>query len=666
MSIYLQDIPLQEAQSRLDQALAAANLSGLLGIEDILLDENAVGRVLAEAIWAKISSPNYHAAAMDGYAIRSAETAGATLGNPIVLTCGQGSTKLQAFYVDTGDPLPGWADTVIPIEYVESLSFEGHVSKDIRNPQAIRIREAVAPWHHVRPVGEDIIASQLILPAGHTLRPVDLAAIASGGYSRIPVARRPRVAILPTGSELKPIGEPIEAGQIIEFNSIMLAGQVQQWGGLAVRYPITSDDFENIRNRIITAAKDSDLILINAGSSAGAEDYSAEVINSLGQVYVHGIAVRPGHPVILGMISHGLSGGELSKPVPIIGVPGYPVSTALTAEIFVEPLLSRWLGRPDDEPILMTAILTRKVTSPAGDDDYLRVMLGQVGDRLLATPLPRGAGLISSLMKADGISIIPGGTQGVPAGEKIEVRLYCSLTELTRTILAIGSHDLTLDLLAQFLAPYKRKFVSANVGSLGGLLALKRHEAHLAGSHLLNPASGEYNLSYIHQYLSGNSVIVIMLVKREQGLLVKPGNPKAIHSLVDLSRPDISFINRQRGAGTRVLLDYQLEKMAIPTNRVNGYDQEEYTHLAVAATIASGRADTGLGIAAAAEALGLDFVPLYQEPYHLIIPQEYYESKLLVPLFDILQDLDFHRKVSAMPGYDVSQMGDVVATISAK
>ena len=665
MSVYLHDIPLKEAQSRLDQTLAAVDLSGLLGVEDIALDENAVGRVLAETVWAKISSPNYHAAGMDGYAIRSSETAGATLAKPIVLTCGKENTTLQAIYIDTGDPLPDWADTVIPIENVEPLSFDRRVSDDPRQPSAIRIRESATPWHHVRHVGEDLVASQLILPAGHTLRPVDLAAIAAGGHSRLAVARQPRVAIIPTGSELKPIGQPIEKGQIIEFNSIMLAGQVGQWGGLAFRYPIITDDIETIRNRILAVANDYDLILLNAGSSAGAEDYSARVIDSVGQVFVHGVAVRPGHPVILGMVNQGLTGDKLIKPVPIIGVPGYPVSAALTAEIFVEPLLSRWLGRPSTEPISVTAVLTRKVTSPAGDDDYLRVMLGQVGERLLATPLPRGAGLISSLMKADGISVIPSGTQGLPAGEKVEVRLYCSPTELSRTIMAIGSHDLTLDLLAQSLAGYRRKLVSANVGSLGGLLALKRHEAHLAGSHLLDPASGEYNISYIHQYLPEVSIVVVMLVKRDQGLLVQPGNPKAILSLADLARPDITFINRQRGAGTRVLLDYLLEKIAIPIAIVNGYNQEEYTHLAVAAAIASGRADTGLGIAAAAQALGLDFIPLYQEPYHLVIPQEQYEGNLLAPLLQILTELDFRKAVSAMPGYDVSQMGEVVATISA-
>jgi putative molybdopterin biosynthesis protein len=672
--VYLHDIPLEEAQQRMEKALRDAGRLGVLGIEEIPLDEHALGRVLAEPVQALISSPHYHASAMDGFAVRAEDTEDAELNNPVVLKVRPplGAQDVQeppaadgkeeagwAYYVDTGDPVPLWADAVIPIENVEPLDEQGGISAQARRPAAIRIRAAVPPWSHIRPIGEDMVATQLVLPAGHKLRPVDLGAIAGCGHSTVRVAKRPRVAILPTGTELVPVGQPVRPGDIIVYKSLVLAAQVISWGGQADRFPITPDVFEQIRDRVAEAARDHDLVLLNAGSSAGSEDFSARVVSSLGELLVHGVAVRPGHPVILGMI-HSPCDGDPQRKVPVIGVPGYPVSAALTAEIFVQPLLARWLGLPEQEDETVVAQLTRKVTSPAGDVDYLRVAVGQVGDKLLAAPLSRGSGVITSLVRADGIAILPAGVQGLPAGAPVEVHLYRSRADLKRTIFAIGSHDITLDLMAQRLAVHGRRLASANVGSQGGLVALRRGEAHLAGSHLLDPESGEYNLTYIRQYLPDTPVRVVSLVGREQGLLVPRGNPKGIRSIEDLVRPDVTFVNRQRGAGTRVLLDYHLGLLGMDPRQVRGYEREEYTHLAVAAAVSSGRADTGLGIAAAAQALDLDFVPLFQERYDLVIPVEYYSSDLLAPLLELLHDPEFREAVAALPGYDVSQMGNVV------
>jgi len=509
-------------------------------------------------------------------------------------------------------------------------------------------------------MGEDIVATQLVLPAGQILRPVDLGAAAASGQTHLWVSRRPRVAILPTGSELVSVGASLKRGDIIEYNSIVLAAQVRSWGGTTKRYPISVDNFDLIRSRVQEAADSFDLILLNAGSSAGSEDYSARVVEELGILLVHGVAVRPGHPVILGMIRRSNGAGM----TPIIGVPGYPVSAALTGEIFIEPLLAAWQGRQPIQPVEVNAQLTRKITSPAGDDDYVRMVAGRVGDRLLAAPLSRGAGVITSLVRADGITILPRGIQGLEPGAPIKVRLYRSPHELEQTIFVIGSHDMTLDLVAQFLAERQRRLVSANVGSQGGLVALRRGEAHLAGSHLLDPDTGEYNLPYLKQYLPDTPVEVVTWVGREQGILTLRGNPKAIRGLEDLARPDVRFINRQRGAGTRILLDYHLSKLGIQAAMVNGYDQEEYTHLAVAAAVSSGRADCGLAITASAQALNLDFIPLLQERYDLIIPCQYVNGDLLSPLFDLMSDLRFRQAVAALPGYDLSQMGHIVQPCS--
>ncbi len=655
MSIYLHDIPLPVAQKRFQAALEEHGLWGVLGAEEIDLNEHACGRVLADAIWAKLSSPHYHASAMDGFAVRAASTNDAMPTTPVVLMLGS-----QAMYVDTGDPLPEWADAVMPIENTEPLDESGNPAADVRHPYAIRIRTALPPWQHVRPMGEDIVATQLVLPSGHILRPVDLGAIAACGHDRVRVNRRPRVAVIPTGTELVPVGQPVKAGDIIEFNSMVLAAQVNEWGGVAERYPISPDDFQQIKDAVQHAAAGNDLVLINAGSSAGSEDFTARVIAELGEVLVHGVAVRPGHPVILGVLRARAPGG---RAVPVIGVPGYPVSAALTGEIFVQPLLDLWQGKPRSEPPVVRASLTRKITSPAGDDDYVRVVVGRVGDRLLAAPLSRGAGVITSLVRADGITILPSGSQGLPAGAEVDVRLYRSPQDLERTIFAIGSHDLTMDLLAQFLEMRSRRLVSVNVGSQGGLIALRRAEAHLAGSHLLDPHSGDFNIPYIRQYLPGVAVRLVALVERQQGLMVLPGNPKNIYTLEDLTRPNVVMVNRQRGAGTRILLDYQLEKNGISPDQIRGYTQEEYTHLAVAAAVASGRSDCGLGIAAAAQALHLDFIPLFSERYDLVIPEEYAESKLLEPLWQVLEDQAFRQAVAAMPGYNIEPMGRLIARI---
>jgi len=662
-SFYLKDIPLDEAWRRLIQALEAAGLWSPIGSEEIAT-EHALGRVTAEPVWARLSSPGYHAAAMDGYAILAGATENASDRSPVVL-----SLPDQAKYVDTGDPLPDGCDSIVPIEEVEPVGPR----TDGRATEAIRLRHSVAPWAHVRPMGEDMVATELVLPAGHVLRPVDLGAIAGCGHSRIGVRRRPRVAVLPTGTELVPVGAETGPGQIVEYNSIVLSAQVESWGGQSTRLPIVDDNEGHIRDAAAKAALDHDLVLINAGSSAGSEDYTARVVESLGQLLVHGVAVRPGHPVILGMLDRaaalrqvgeaGRSLQEGARQIPVIGVPGFPVSAALTGEIFVEPLLSRWLGRPPAQPQSLQATITRKVHSSMGDDEYVRVTVGKVGDRTIAAPLSRGAGVITSLVRADGIVRIPAGSQGVEAGQSVTVQLYRTPEEIEHTIVVLGSHDLTIDLMAQFLAGRGRRLASANVGSLGGLVALRRGEAHLAGSHLLDPETGEYNLPYLEQYLPGVAIVVVALVDRSQGLLVEKGNPKDIRSLEDLTRTDITFVNRQRGAGTRLLLDHNLGKLDLPSESIRGYEREEYTHLAVAAAIASGRADTGLGIQAAASALDLDFIYLADERYDLVIPKEHYNGIILAPLLELLHDAGFRDAVQALPGYGAGRMGTVIAEI---
>ena len=518
----------------------------------------------------------------------------------------------------------------------------------------------VAPWQHVRPLGEDIVATELVLPENHLVAPADLGACAAAGLTELAVRRRPKVAIIPTGNELVPIGAQLRPGDIVEFNSLMLSGQLEDWGAqVTVERPVP-DVREEIRQTALTALVDHDLVVIIAGSSAGSEDFTAPVVEELGELLVHGIAIRPGHPVVLGM----------ADGKPVVGLPGYPVSAMLTAELLLKPLIERWGGRGDSAPRpTASAHITRKVMSPTGEDEFLRVKLGRVGEKMVATPVQRGAGVIMSLVRADGLVRIPRFSEGVEAGQQVDVELLRPLAEVENTIVAIGSHDLTLDLMASFLRRGMGQagggvyLSSSHIGSLGGLIALRRGEAHLAGSHLLDEVAGQYNVSYIERYLPGVPVVLVNLVGRVQGLIVKPGNPKGIHTLADLQRPDVTFANRQRGSGTRVLLDYKLKELGAAGGNIRGYDREEYSHLAVAAAVNGGAADVGLGILSAARALGLDFLPLLEEQYDLVIPRAHYEGDLLRPLLALLENEEFLYAVANLGGYDVSRTGQVLAEV---
>lgn len=608
----------------------------------------ALGRVTADAVWAKISSPHYHAAAMDGYAVEAKATLGATETQPLTL-----HLEEQAFAVDTGDPLPPNTDAVIMIE-------------DVQQPDAhhIEIRASAAPRQHVRLLGEDMVQTELVLPVNHVIRPVDLGALAGCGHAVVSVRRKPLVALIPTGDELVAISTPPpsplpihgegerlpEAGQIIEYNSLVLAAQIEQAGGQAVVLPIVGDNVALLSAALDEAlAQKPQLVLMLSGSSAGREDFTAALIRERGELLAHGVAVRPGHPVVIGMV----------EATPVIGVPGYPVSAALTGEIFVQPLLAQWLGQRALHEILprAQATMTRKVVSPIGDDDYVRVTVAQVGEGLLATPLSRGAGVITSLVRADGLAHIPRFSEGVDMGGSVEVLLYRSMQAIQNSILIMGSHDPMLDLLGQFLVARGYRLASNHVGSMGGLVALKRGEAHLAGIHLLDPVTGEYNVSYVKKYLPNEAVRLVTFAQREQGFVVAQGNPLKVQTFEDL--PRVRYVNRQRGAGTRVLLDYELEKRGIAAGSISGYEDEAVTHLEVAAAVASGIADTGLGLRAGAIAMQCDFVSVAWERYDLVIPEAHMQHGGVAALLGVLASDEFKQALGAQAGYDVGETGRI-------
>jgi putative molybdopterin biosynthesis protein len=636
-NVYLGMKPLAGARALyLDWARGRA----ALGTEEVAVAD-AVGRVLAEPVHARISAPTYHGAAMDGIAVRARDTWGASETTPVELEIGR-----SAVFVNTGEPIPEGMDAVIMIEHVDRAGDD-----------RVRVEAPAYPWQHVRRVGEDIVATEMLFPRRRRIGPYETGALLAGGVTRVRVLARPRVLIVPTGGEMvapEDVGDGgIAPGKIVESNSTVLGALVTERGGTFVRHDGVPDDEEEITRTIREAAQTFDAVLVIGGSSAGARDFTRRAIEGAGgDVLVHGVTVMPGKPTLLADV-----GGK-----PVVGIPGYPVSAIVAFEEFVGPVLDAMQGVVTESRRIVRATPTRKIASRLGMEELVRVRLGRVGERLVATPLPRGAGVVTSLTKADGIVRIGADLEGVRADDDVDVELLRPLGEIERNLVVVGSHDLCLDVIDDLLNRDGAGFSlsSSHVGSLAGLLALKNGKAHLAGSHLLDPVDGSYNASYVAHHLAGIPVKLVRLVEREQGLILRKGNPKDIRDFPDLVRDDVRFMNRQGGSGTRVLLDYELERRAIAAADIAGYETEEFTHMAVAVAVASGAADAGLGILSAARALDLDFVPVTTESYDLVIPEEHFDTPPVRRLLDVIRSEEFAARVAELGGYDTEKTGSVM------
>jgi len=604
---------------------------------------DAVGRVLAKPVNARLSSPNFHLAAMDGLAVKAKITFGASAAAPKELVVGR-----DAVYVNTGHILPQDTDAVIMVENVNELDEE-----------RVEIEAPAFPWQNVRRVGEDIVATELLFPQNHVITPYCVGALLAGGVFSVAVKSKPKVLIIPTGSELVDWRNlqlhDFKPGQVLETNSFVLGKLVEKCGGTFRRHEMVVDDTAKIKQALKTAVKDDyQLIMVLGGSSAGSEDFAKTAIVDIGEIKVHGVTIMPGKPVVIGSVEN----------KPVFGIPGYPVSAIIAFEQFVQPLLYMLLGQPQPQRETIAVQPTKKIASKLGVEEFLRVKLGEVGGRIVATPLPRGAGTITSITEADGIIRIPNHVEGINETERVSAELLRPLPNIRRTIVIVGSHDNSLDVLADQLKAGHSELTlsSSHVGSMGGLMAIKRGVCHLAGTHLLDTEDGSYNRSYLKKYLPDTAVKLIHLVHRDQGLIVKPGNPKEIHGIEDIGRKDVSFINRQVGSGTRILLDYKLNQLGITADVINGYQNEEFTHMAVAVSVLSGSEDTGLGIYAAAKALNLDFIPVVTEQYDLVVPQEYFETEPVQILLDIINSPAFKQRVEALGGYNTQNTGEIIDT----
>lgn len=629
---YLTNVPLDEARG---EYLARLQENGFAGQTEMVFVQNAFGRITARAVYAAICAPHYAASAMDGIAVHAKDTFGATETTPVRLT------PQQYMVVDTGDPLPEDCDAVIMMEDIVRGEDE-----------SVTIYAAAAPWQHIRQIGEDICAGEMILASYMEVTPAAIGAMIAGGVLEIEVIKKPVIGIIPTGDEIvAPCADP-KPGDILEFNSSIFSAMVQEWGAEAKTYPIVPDRFDAIREMVARAADECDIVLLNAGSSAGREDYSVSVIRELGDVVYHGIAIKPGKPAILG----------LRGAVPILGVPGYPVSGIIVIEELLKPLVAEWFHSNTAPVQLATATLTRPVVSGLKYQEFVRVRMGEVGGKLTASPLSRGAGVVSSFMKADGILEVPQGTEGYEAGEEVQVRLLSTPEKLQNTLVVIGSHDPLLDEVADMMHRADPTFFmsSSHVGSMGGIMAIRRGEAHAGGCHLLDTETGVYNLSFLKKYFPNGGIRLVRCVGRQQGLMLAKGNPLDIKEFADIAKNGVRYVNRQKGSGTRVLMDYLCEQYAVNVSDIYGYEREELTHTSVAAQIANGSADAGMGIYSAAQLYDLDFLPICIEEYDLIIPDHAWETPVVQQLIATLKSPAFREKMLAMGGYTVDHPGEII------
>lgn len=618
--VYIDNTPVDEAKEKYYSLLKRGNTTEWLPVAQ------ASGRVTAEAVFAKCSSPAHPCAAMDGICVKAMKTKEANERQPLKLKIHE-----DFQWINTGNLLPVGFDSVIMIEDVIPLEQDW-----------ISIIAPAIPWQHIRQVGEDLVEGEMIVPSNHRIAPQDLGALLSGGLWQVPVKSKLRIGILPTGNEIVQELSQMGKGKIMDSTSPVLSALSAELGAIPKVYATAPDDYEALKKAVRTALSENDILVTIAGSSTGTKDFTAQVIASEGQVVVHGVAMKPGKPTILGMIDE----------KPVIGLPGYPASSYLSFRTFVEPLLSGF-QEPSNKKV--QAALTQRVVSSLKHEEQIRVTLGYINDQYIATPLSRQASSTMSFVKADGLLKIPRNSEGVESGTLVEIDLYHETDAIKNKLVSIGSHDLILDLIAD-----QMPLTSAHVGSLGGVLSIKRRECHCASVHLLDEETGVYNQYLKDQYFQGEEVLLVEGVKRLQGIMVKEGNPKGIGSVEDFRRPDIAIINRQRGAGTRQLLDYEMKKSGLSTKEVNGYEREVNTHLAVAVTVKNDDADAGLGIYAAAAQMGLEFIPIGYESYDFLVRKEAYKDPRVQQLITVLQSEAFKNQLEAIGGYGIESPGRIL------
>jgi len=611
-----------------------------LGAEEVSL-ENALGRALASDIYAEIDSPPFDRSLVDGYAVRAEDTYRADEDNPVELrlvgrinvgekprvSIGEG----ECAEIATGAPIPRGANAVVMLEYTS------------RSGDSVRIFRAVRPGENIAQAGSDISAGDLVLRRGRILTAKEIAALAALGCSKLRVYRKPRIAVFSIGRELVRPGQSLELGKVYDVNSYSILGMLRELGLSAEFGGILPDDEEAIIRKLEEALRKNDAVITSGGTSAGLEDLTYRAFEKLGKIIVHGVRVKPGKPTIIAATRD----GKL-----LIGLPGFPLSAMMIFTSLVKPILMRLMGADAEEPETIQAESALRLII-GGRTHLIPVHLVATPRGLRAYPILGDSGSASALLEADGFMEIPGEKQLLDEGEVVEVKLFRGFRPASAVI--IGSHCPALDMLIDAAGLRNVKLI--NVGSLGGWLALKRGEADMVGTHLLDEETMTYNVHMPRRLGLEDEVEIYGGYIREIGFITAPGNPKNIKSFEDLLRPDIIFVNRVPGSGIRTFTDLQLKRIGVadPERRIKGYTYQVRTHTAVAAAVSQGRADVGVAIGYVAEIYGLEFIHLADERFDLAVRKDRLYKESVKAILGALRSDRFAEKLSRLPHYRVAE-----------
>lgn len=623
--------------------------------------EAALGRVIAEDIFSDVDVPGFDRAAMDGFAITAEDTFGVDEQHPAKLrvlgqveagdSAAYSASNGEALEIATGAPMPKGTDAVVMVEYTRRVAKE------------VLVYRPVSPGENVTGAGSDIMTGELLLRESQRITPREIGLLAAAGVAQLRVFRKPRVAIFSSGNELVKPGESTGFGKIYDINGPAVAASVTECGGEPRFLGILVDDYSIVRKRLESALQDSDIVISSGSTSSGPGDLFYKVVDEIGEpgVLVHGLTLKPGKPALIGLV----------RNKPIFGLPGYPTSALMIFHVLVAPIIRRLANTLETSPVKVNATSPMKFFKARGRRDLLPVQLiTQFDGELIAYPMQSGSGAISSFAMADGFADLPETQEYVDEGEKMEIQLFGR--ELTPPSLAvIGSHCIGIDIAFTMLREDDPDFLgrTINVGSVGGFHAIKRGEADLAGVHLQDEKSAEYNVPFLSTFGLEKTAVLIRGYDREQGLIVRPGNPKNIRGIQDLTREDVHFINRNKGSGTRFLIDRHVAELASSqgtdletlSKKIQGFGYEAKSHSAVAAAVNNNRADVGFGIKTVAAVLGLDFIKLDDEKYDFLIAKERLGKKSVKKFIELLASKKFSSTLrERAPGLTTNQQSGTI------
>ena len=623
----------EEAMQRFREALQPQPL----GVGYVTLAQ-ALGRVVAHDIDSPVDVPGFDRANVDGFALRAQDTVGAREDAPRllqltdeVLTPGRAPAVTvsagQATLIATGGMLPRGADAVVLVEHTELVERDGR--------QLVQVSRTLPPGSFITFAGTDIGRGETVLHAGQLLTSREIGLLAAVGLAEVAVYRRPRVAVISTGDELVQPGEPPRTGGVFDSNGAIVAAAVEELGCEAVRLGAVSDDREAQRD-MLAAGLECDAVILSGGTSKGAGDLSYEVVSALSDpgVVVHGVAIKPGKPLCL----------AVSAGKPVVILPGFPTSAIFTFHQFVAPMLRRLAGMPEESHEQVQAELPTRVSSEPGRTEFMMVGLMRTERGYAAYPMGKNSGAVTAFSKADGFIRIEAQTEQLAAGTPVTVQLLSRRLE-PADLVTIGSHCVGLDYLLRHLQREGLATKSMPVGSQGGLAAVRRGECDLAGIHLMDPASGEYNRPYLD-----NGMRLLQGYRRLQGFVFRRGDPRFSTATTPqqaaaaaLADPDCIMVNRNAGSGTRVLIDGLLGG-AQPA----GYAVQTKSHNAVATAVAQGRADWGVAIDTVARMYDLAFLPLQEEHYDFAIPEARWERPAVQRFAALLQEAETREGLRAL------------------